>query len=114
MTEWIYDSEEKSGTLSFAGDVTISQVAEIKERLIEAFNDAEQVVVDVSSATAIDVAGVQLLCACHRFSCQNGKKMCVELGDNKLVSNFLDEVGFSRNFVCNNGGEDNCILSASH
>lgn len=114
MNKWKYNSDEKSGTLSFVGDVTIGQVAELKEQLVEALNEAERVIVDVSSATAIDVAGVQLLCACHRYSCQNGKKMCVDLGDNVLVSDFLDSVGFSRSFVCNNGGEDDCILSANH
>ena len=114
MTNWQYNSEEKSGTLSFDSDMTIAHVAEIKKRLVEALNDAEQVVVDVSAATAIDVAGIQLLCACHRYSCQNGKQMCVELGDNEMFASFLDEVGFSRSFVCTHGSDDNCLLSVSH
>lgn len=113
MTEWKYDSEEKIGTLSVVGDMTINQVAGIKERLVKAFNDAEQVMVDLSATTSIDVAGVQLLCACHRFSCQYGKKMRLDLGDNDIVSAFLDEVGFSRSFVCDKG-DDDCLWNASH
>lgn len=114
MTNWQYDSEEKSGTLSFDSDMTIAHVAELKKRLVEAFNEAEQVVIDVSAATSVDVAGVQLLCACHRYSCQNGKQMCVELGENAMFASFLDEVGFSRSFVCNHGRDGHCLLSDSY
>lgn len=114
MTNWQYDSDEKKETLSFEGDMTIGHVAEIKERLVEAFANAEQVVVDVSAATAVDVAGVQLLCACHRFSCQHGKKMCIELGGNEMFSGFLDDVGFSRSFVCGDGSEKECLWDVKH
>ena len=99
MTNWQYNPEDKSGILAFEGDMTISHVSDIKERLLEAFSDAEQVTVDVSAATSIDVAGVQLLCACLRFSNGRGKKMSLSLGGNAMFSEFLGEVGFPRDFI---------------
>lgn len=114
MTRWQYDNDTKSGVLSVAGGLTIAHVAELKERLLEAFSSAEAVTVDVSAATALDVAGIQLLCASHSFACNNGKSMCLELGDNDMVAAFLDEVGFSRNFVCNKSGDDECLWNNTH
>jgi ABC-type transporter Mla MlaB component len=111
MTNWKYDTDDKSGVLSVDGDMTIAHVSELKERLVEAFSDAETVTVDVSGSNALDVAGVQLLCACHSFSKKTGKSMQLEVGDNHVFTSFLDEVGFSRNFVCNKGGEGDCLWS---
>ena len=111
MTNWKYDTDENSGVLSVDGDLTIAHVAELKERLVEAFSDAETVTIDVSASTSLDVAGVQLLCACHNYSNKVGKSMLLELGDNQVFSAFLDEAGFSRSFVCNKGGDDVCLWS---
>ncbi len=109
MTNWSFDEENNAGTLSVEGDMTINYIGELKERLVEAFDSAERVTVDVSSATAVDVAGVQLLCACHRFSNGRGKKMCLRLGENAKFAQFLDEVGFVKDFICNHGDADKCL-----
>jgi len=109
MTTWKYNTDENRGILCVDGDLTIAHVAELKERLVEAFNTAQDVTIDVSASTALDVAGVQLLCACHSYSCKNGKSMHLEVGENQFFNAFLDEVGFSRSFVCNKGGDEGCL-----
>lgn len=109
MTTWAFNADNNSGTLLVEGDMTINNVALLKDRLIEAFDSAERVTVDVSSATAIDVAGLQLLCACHRFSTGRGKKMCLRLGDNDHFGHLLDEVGFNHDFICNHGRANECL-----
>jgi anti-anti-sigma regulatory factor len=109
MTSWSYDAKNNSGILLVEGDMTINHIADLKDRLVEAFGSAERVTIDVSSATAIDVAGVQLLCACHRFSNGRGKKMCLKLGENGQFAQFLDEVGFAQDFICNHGTANECI-----
>jgi len=110
MTSWSYDPDNNSGTLLVEGDMTINHISDLKDRLVEAFESAEQVVVDVSTATAVDVAGVQLLCACHRFSTGRGKKMCLQVGENSEFSQFLDEVGFSQDFICNHADSSQCVF----
>jgi anti-anti-sigma regulatory factor len=110
MTNWSFDPENNSGTLLFEGDMTINHIGELKDRLVEALDSAEQVTVDVSAATAIDVAGLQLLCACHRSSTERGKRMCLRIGGNVQFSQFLDETGFAQDFICNHDdvNEDHC------
>ena len=111
MTSWTFDPENKSGTLLVEGDMTINHIGDLKVCLVEAFASAEQVTVDVTLAKAIDVAGVQLLCACHRFSVGCGKRMCLKLGDNVLFAQFLDEVGFVQDFICSHGDASKCLWS---
>jgi anti-anti-sigma regulatory factor len=109
MTTWVFDPENNSGTLSVECDMTINHIGDLKDRLVEAFASAERVTVDVSLAADIDVAGVQLLCACHRFSSRRGKKMCLRLGENTRFAEFLDEVGFAQDFICNHGDANECL-----
>ncbi|RLB61484.1 MAG: sulfate transporter [Deltaproteobacteria bacterium] len=100
MTTWSFDPENNSGVLSVEGDMTINFISVLKDRLLEAFDSAEQVTVDVSATTAVDVAGIQLLSACQRFSTGRGKKMSLLFGNNTQFTEFLDEVGFGQDFVC--------------
>ena len=106
MTNWSYDKATKNGTLILEGEVTIQNVEDLKNALVDAINSAKQVTVDVSSTTAVDVAGVQLLCAGHRFSTSCGKKMDLCIGDNKRFADFLEEVGFHLSFICNHDEQE--------
>ena len=108
MTNWSYDDATKSGILTLQGELTISHVGEIRNALVEAFDSAERVTVDVSSTTDVDVAGVQLLFACRRTSTAHGKKVCLRLGDNKRFADFLEEIGFPPDFICNHGEQEMC------
>jgi len=112
MTNWSYDNGTNTGTLMLTGEVTIHHVSDLKISLVEAFDSAEQVTVDVSATTAVDVAGVQLLCACHRFSRSRSKKMCLRLGGNTRFANFLEDVGFPLGFICDHGENDKCIWAS--
>jgi anti-anti-sigma regulatory factor len=109
MTSWTFDPENNSGTLMVEGDMTVNHIGELKDRLVEALDSAEQVLIDVSAATAIDVAGVQLLYACHGFSSARGKKMCLQPGENAQFVQFLDEVGFERDFICHHDDANECL-----
>jgi anti-anti-sigma regulatory factor len=114
MTKWSFDDEKKIGTLTIAGDMTINHIGGLMDSLLEAFSCAEQVIVDVSPTTGIDVAGLQLLSACQRFSFERGKQMCLRLGENTRFAQFLDEVGFARDFICNHGCAKQCPWPAAN
>ena len=108
MTNWSYDDASKSGTLTLQGALTIRHVRDIRTSLVAAFDSAEQVTVDVSSTTDVDVAGVQLLCACQRSAVARGAQMCLQMGDNKRFADFLEEIGCPPDFICNHGEKELC------
>jgi anti-anti-sigma regulatory factor len=113
MTRWSFDAENNSGVLTIEGDMTIHHVVDLKDRLVEAFDKAERVTIDVSSAPAVDVAGVQLLCACQRFSIGRGKSMCLRLGGNTRFAQFLSDVGLAQDFICDHGKENECFWTSA-
>ena len=94
-TNWSYEEATDQGLLILQGEVTIQHVGDLKKALADAVRNAKLVTVDVSSTTAVDVAGVQLLCAGHRFSTSYGKKMHLWIADNKRFADFLAEYGVS-------------------
>ena len=108
MTNWSYNAAKNIGTLTLLGEVTIHHVSDLKNALVEAFDCAEQVVIDVSKATAFDVAGMQLIYACKRFSASHGKQMCLTFGDNNRFADFLKASGFPLNFICNHDEKNKC------
>lgn len=114
MTNWTFDKAANAGTLMLSGEVTIHHVSDLKTALLEAFDSVERVTVDVSAATAVDVAGVQLLCACRRFSSVRNKQMCLRLGDNTRFAGFLGEIGFPLSFICDHGENDKCVWASEN
>ncbi len=112
MMNWTYDENSMSGTLVVDEDLTISNVAVLKEKIVDAFERADNVTIDVSTSMSVDVAGLQLLCACHRFSSSKGKKMCLQLKENERFLDFLEEVGFAKESFCAHGESDECLWSA--
>jgi len=112
MMKWSFDTETQRGVFAVDGDITINHVGELKSGLIEAFKNADQVVVDISAATGIDVAGVQLLCSCHRFCQGQGKSMCLKVGENERFVAFLEEIGVSDGFFCTHGEAEECLWSS--
>lgn len=109
MTTWIPCDGEDAGTLAITCDVTIQFVAELKTRLLECCADSARVTIDLSAAGAIDVAGLQLLCACHRYQAARGRRLRLDVGRNERFARFLVETGFARDFNCNHGGADGCL-----
>jgi len=110
--DWYAAPDDSSGILVVAGEMTISHASAIKANLEEALCKTEGVTVDVSSVTAIDVAGVQLLCASHRYANSHGRQVILRLGANEVFAGFINSCGFTRDFICGPGSESGCLWSS--
>lgn len=114
MTNWSLDDEKKSGVLSIAGDMTVDRAHDLKNRMLEAFACAERVTVDIPASMAVDVAGAQLLCASHRYAVGHGKKMELRFDHKSRFAEFLNESGFTRDFVCSHGKTCKCLWMSAN
>ena len=106
MAQWNYDSEQNSGQLTIEGDLTVGDVAILKEQIIAAFAEAGSVTIDVSSLATVDVAGVQLLYASSRYAAMRQQQMLLEVGDNQPFLELAREIGLSRSFSCESGSDE--------
>jgi ABC-type transporter Mla MlaB component len=94
MTTWSFDAEQRAGRLAVEGGLTIDRVGLVREGLLQGFAQADQLVLDLSRAGEVDVAGLQLLHAAHRYAADKGKVLLLRDGDR--FRELAHSVGFAR------------------
>jgi ABC-type transporter Mla MlaB component len=96
-------------TLKVTGRLTIEQAAGFSEALQQALAACDDLEVDLSGITAIDLSGLQLLCASHRSAEGAGKRFRLQQGGNEIFHKVTDEAGFLRHTGCTNDNTHSCI-----
>ena len=67
------------------GSLTTDQAAQIRDQLLGALAEAEQVEINLSDAEDLDLPCMQVLCAAHSSAHRQGKKMTVHSVQEKLA-----------------------------
>ncbi|MEG3638402.1 STAS domain-containing protein [Magnetococcus sp. PR-3] len=67
-----------NATLTLDGDLTIQQAAELKESCVNAVQNSENLALNISGVTRVDLAGIQLICAMHRALVDGGKHLTIQ------------------------------------
>lgn len=92
--------EEDKTHLTISGDFTICNVASIREGIIEALGQSEQVDIDLTDVSAVDLAGLQLLCSAHRSAMETGKVLAIVGMQTPPVQKARGAAGFIFNRGC--------------
>ena len=108
MTQWAFDEERQAGQLRIDGPVTIAQVAELKELLMQAVEQAQTVVVELSRVDQVDIAGMQLFCAAHRLACGCGKELKLSGGGERFRA-LAGTAGLDRGSWCSIREKTPCL-----
>lgn len=64
--------------LCLEGELTVANGAALRERLLAAMEMGDRVEIDLERVTAVDLAGLQLLCSAHRTSVEKGKVLTLK------------------------------------
>lgn len=86
--------------LKVTGELTIPFAAEFRGALLDAFDEAAGVIVDLGGVNSVDITGLQLLCSAHRTACARGKGFSVEGLTNPVLSEAACLSGFPRHVGC--------------
>lgn len=113
MPETTETAAAASGRLSLTGALTISEVSHVKQQLIAAVEQNEGLTIDVTEVTSVDVAGVQLLCAGHRFAAQRNCRMALQVEGNQSFQEMIASLGLERSLSCDAGQQEICLWSAA-
>lgn len=86
--------------LSVGGELTIPFAGEFRGALLEAFDAAGRVVVNLAGVSAVDITGLQLLCSAHRSACAREKGFGIEGLTNPVLAEAVGLAGFPRHVGC--------------
>ncbi|MEO5339160.1 MAG: STAS domain-containing protein [Magnetococcus sp. MYC-9] len=79
MIDFSLDDSGTSGTLMLSGSLTIQQAMPLKELLLRAVGEVNQLTINMEQVERLDLTALQLLCAAHRDLLKSGKQ-CVRQG----------------------------------
>ena len=86
--------------LSLCGDLSIANISQLKELIVDKFSSNQQLVVDLSQATSFDFSLFQLLCSAHRYAQKHDKRFKLK---DQVTDEFITQgrgLGFIQNSAC--------------
>jgi anti-anti-sigma factor len=96
-------------TLTVAGSMTIEYAADMRDVLQDAFTQGDTVTVDLTKLEGIDISGLQLLCAAHRTSLAQEKRLIVQGSKHANVQKSAMLAGYYRHVGCSQDVTKTCI-----
>lgn len=96
--------------LCLEGELTISNAADFRQGLLEALEQGDCLELDLDAVTAIDLAGLQLLCSAHRTAVAGEKSLTLKDSLPPALKEACANAGFDfyRNCRCNQGTDCFC------
>lgn len=98
-----------SVVVRIAGPANINNISAMLKQLLSAFEQADNVVVDLGGVTEIDVVGLQLFCSSHRSSLVINKGFSVTGQDQPAVRAAASASGQLRTSGCAIDTQHTCI-----
>jgi anti-anti-sigma factor len=105
------NQKEAPGTIVMAvnGEMTIRNAVEIRNALLKAFSAGESLILEMDKVTAVDLAGLQLLCAAHRSSMAEKKQFRINGIYNEAIKSVIMDAGFPRHSGCVEDIGNTCV-----
>jgi anti-anti-sigma factor len=99
------------GTLSLAGDLTMSEAKETKNVLLEAIGAVDTLLLDLQKIESVDASFIQLLCAAHRECFLSEKSIFLRDEVSETMERLLERAGYSKQCGCFPAATKSCLWS---
>jgi anti-anti-sigma regulatory factor len=106
------DNQHQSKTIILTGELKIEGAARLRETLLQAYEEAGDLSMDVAQVTGVDVAGLQILCAAHRAFFEAGRQLAFNRPVPEVLRQSIDETGFSRELGCTRNRSKTCLWAS--
>lgn len=91
---------DKYLNLVLSGDVSIENIATLKELLLKVFAEYPSVVLDVGQVTSADFVMLQLLCATNQYALASKRNFELKNSKTEVFKNNTKVLGFLHNAGC--------------
>ncbi|SHO43470.1 STAS domain-containing protein [Desulfopila aestuarii] len=99
------------GTLSLVGDVTMTEVRETKDALLEAIGEVDRLYLDLHQVESADVSFIQVLCAAHRECFLTEKALFLQGNVSGNLQTLLERAGYVKQCGCFPAARESCLWS---
>jgi anti-anti-sigma factor len=105
------DSATKREAVGFVleGELTIQRANELKSLLLAKLPAGNLIDLDLKRVSAIDIAGIQLLCSAHRTVKNAGGNIRIAVQPSESIVNSMRKAGFARRYSCNPNCKEACL-----
>ncbi len=93
----------KAGLLTCSGELNIQYVAELKEALMDALGQVEQLALDLEQVTDIDLSGIQLLYSAFQTAQEDKKQLKLTDNCSLVVKHAIEDSGYANHHWLNFG-----------
>lgn len=102
--------QQEQKIFKFTGRLTIYSIAEMKAQLVQAYESASSLTLELNEVESVDLSFFQLLCSLHRSALHDKKKVDLKLPVSPLVRDMMSGMGYERRVSCTEEGEDTCFF----
>jgi anti-anti-sigma factor len=102
-------NENNDVTLPLDGEITIQRASELKDLIWSHLQNSKIIHLDASKITAIDVAGLQLLCSMHRTAQARGGDAHLKPPVSPYLIKVIKDAGFKRHCACDLDTKHSCL-----
>jgi len=95
--------------LKLDGKLTIERTQELKNILLDALNEKDDVIIDLKSAMEVDASFLQLLCAAHKSALRMHKRLILDSGKSSALKTAVHQAGYIRTLCCTGDPNQDCL-----
>lgn len=95
--------------LKLEGELTVALAADLRAALLNSFERADNVIINLDNVTKIDLSCLQLLCSAHRTADEDGKTLTVEDPTLPMYVEARKDGGFMYNKPCKHVSTEDCL-----
>lgn len=99
----------KKGVLKLSGELTIQHAEELRTALIKAIISMDDLAIDCSGASRVDLSFLQLLCSAHRTFTRLNKRVALTECRPEVLQIAVKEAGFVRSRGCSLDRQNSCL-----
>lgn len=95
--------------ICLGGELTIHNVAVLRDGLLQVLGRNDRFEIDLEGVTALDLAGLQLLCSVHRSALAQGKTLSLNKRLVPVLLQAREVAGFVLNQSCRDNPAADCF-----
>jgi anti-anti-sigma factor len=109
IQQMIKADAQRTKVITLNGEMTIQNAEKIKKVLHGALVGNDRLQLDLEGVSAVDLTGLQLICAAHISSIKLEKQFIVNFSVNEPIKTIVQDAGFIRHIGCSLDISKTCV-----